>query len=460
MLGIFYGDTDKKEIRGWDEALRKELFQKLSKYVTQEQIKEHDNAVESQFEVLSNNISDFRREINSLTITFASKNELNAFASKSDLDELGRKFDEIPAPPPIEPLQKDLDELKQKVAAIPTPQPPINIEPLKKDLDALKQKVVAIPTPQPPIDIEPLKKDLDALKQKVAAIPTPQPPIDIEPLKKESVELSRRVTDLEKKIPSAPLIEIDSLKKELGIHRTEIASLKAQLAEVEPLKKELAALKTLVSEIEPIKKAVRQIHAGFSQEIIVLKKELADSEQKIAAQEQEIAALKKIVGTMTPPPPPPPTKSPFFLPEQNDVFISNDREQIPEKIKAVLDIGDIQKYLIDNPSENSKQFQKLLNNHIVDAKKFVSKLKIDDLEDEELSENVTAKYFKTFYGKIFENLLIAIKRGLKNANENSKKFYLGLLVKVNEYLTRCGIYSVNTTADRKAESEETREEQQ
>ena len=140
MLGIFYGDTDKKEIRGWDEALRKELFQKLSKYVTQEQIKEHDNAVESQFEVLSNNISDFRREINSLTITFASKNELNAFASKSDLDELGRKFDEIPAPPPIEPLQKDLDELKQKVAAIPTPQPPINIEPLKKDLDALKQK--------------------------------------------------------------------------------------------------------------------------------------------------------------------------------------------------------------------------------------------------------------------------------------------------------------------------------
>ena len=426
---MFYFDSDKKEIKSWDDNLRKELLKKLSKYITQEQFQEYDNGYTSQFETLNSEIDSAKR-------SFVSSTEFNTLKEKvADLEN------KIQPPIDIEPLKQELDALKQKVAELPPPPPPIDITPLKQELDALKQKVAELPSPPPPIDITPFKQELDALKQKVAELPSPPPPIDITPFKQELDALKQKVAEIPS--PQSP-IDIEPLKKEVDTLRQAIIY---QQRVTQGLSQGIIALKAQTSEIDSLKKEL----AAQKSEIDSLKKELTDSKQEIAAHKKVIENLQHQINDITPPPPPPP---PFFLPEQKDVFITNDREQIPEKIKTVLDVGEIEKYLATNSSDNSKQFQKLLNNHLTDAKKVLNKLKLNDLDDEELSENVTAKYFKIFYGKMFDNLLVAIKRGLKNADEKSEKFYLGLLLKVNEYLTRCGIYSVNTTPGRKAEAED------
>ena len=92
--------------------------------------------------------------------------------------------------------------------------------------------------------------------------------------------------------------------------------------------------------------------------------------------------------------------------------------------------------------------------HLKEVKKFVDRLKLDDLEDSELSETVTAKFFKLFHRTIFDNIMIATRHGLKSSDTDTKKFYSDFLGKLNEYLTRCGIYSLNVKGERPAESDD------
>ena len=72
------------------------------------------------------------------------------------------------------------------------------------------------------------------------------------------------------------------------------------------------------------------------------------------------------------------------------------------------------------------------------------------MNNEELSEHVTARYFKLFQKIIFDNLLIAIEDRLKSSDE----FYPAFLAKLNEYLSRCGIYSVNARSGEKVSDED------
>ncbi|MBQ6758428.1 MAG: hypothetical protein IJP42_05000, partial [Selenomonadaceae bacterium] len=170
----------------------------------------------------------------------------------------------------------------------------------------------------------------------------------------------------------------------------------------------------------------------------------------VSALRQTIDALK---APTTPPEPPTPQKSPeelFFLPEPQGVFITNERTKIPAQIKQALNVSGIEKYLAANPSDASKKFQRLLNSHSRDVKKFVDKLRLSEPDESELSEVITTKYFKLFHRTIFDNLLVAIRRGLKG----SEKFYVGLLAEVNKYLSCCGIYSVNMKSGKQAEAED------
>ena len=80
----------------------------------------------------------------------------------------------------------------------------------------------------------------------------------------------------------------------------------------------------------------------------------------------------------------------------------------------------------------------------------MDKLRLSEPDESELSEVITTKYFKLFHRTIFDNLLVAIRRGLKG----SEKFYVGLLAEVNKYLSRCGIYSVNMKSGKQAEAED------
>ena len=114
----------------------------------------------------------------------------------------------------------------------------------------------------------------------------------------------------------------------------------------------------------------------------------------------------------------------------------------------------MEKFLSANSSTTTKQFQKLIAAHLKEVKKFVDRLKLNDLDDSEVSEAVTAKFFKLFHRTIFDNILIAIRRGLKTSDADAKKFYSDFLSKLNEYLTRCGIYSLNVKGNRPAESDD------
>lgn len=152
--------------------------------------------------------------------------------------------------------------------------------------------------------------------------------------------------------------------------------------------------------------------------------------------------------------PPPLVETPeeiFYLPNNEKVFITDNREKILEKIRQALKAEEIQNFLVANNSETSKKFQKLIKVHLQGVQNFINKLKLDDLDDEELSETVTSKYFKLFHQIIFDNFLVAIKRGLNSAEKN---FYLELLKKTNEYLSRAGIYAVNAKSNVKVSDED------
>ena len=139
------------------------------------------------------------------------------------------------------------------------------------------------------------------------------------------------------------------------------------------------------------------------------------------------------------------------MPNQEEVFLPNDPQKILSQIRQASDVTALKNFLIANLSVTSTKFQKLLNSHLNDVQKFASKLKLSDLDEEELSEVVTAKYFKLFQRIIFDNFIVAIKRGLNN---DTDKFYAQFLAKLNEYLTRCGIYTVNVISARKVSDDD------
>lgn len=139
------------------------------------------------------------------------------------------------------------------------------------------------------------------------------------------------------------------------------------------------------------------------------------------------------------------------MPTNDKVFITDKREKILEKVQQALKVEEIQKFLAANNSETSQKFQKLIKVHLQGVQNFINKLNLDDSDDEELSENITPKYFKLFHQIIFDNFLVAIKRGLRSAE---KDFYLELLKKTNEYLSRAGIYTVNAKSDVKVSDED------
>ena len=273
---------------------------------------------------------------------------------------------------------------------------------------------------------------------------------DFDRLKNSSDATAQEVNKLKAKVdgwqaPSpAPLPEVDALKAEVTTLTAENAALKNQLDQHD---KNFAVVTKALNDIQKnffghLQQRDAQI-LSLKTELDKLKAEVDALKQQVADHEQRIVKLE--------PPPEVPDDEKFFLPAQSTEFIPVDRKKISAKVKEALNLRDAEKFLNANSSTTSKQFQKLLAAHTKEVKRFVDKLKPDDLDEAELSETVTAKYFKLFQRTIFDNILIAIRRGLKTSD---KTFYADFLKKLNDYLTRCGIYSLNVKADRQADSDD------
>ncbi len=189
---------------------------------------------------------------------------------------------------------------------------------------------------------------------------------------------------------------------------------------------------------EWIKAAFTTAEEKFGAQILVLQQEIADLKAVNLELMREVADLKfraENAATTSESSP----ESIFYLEEQADVYFPNDRAKVPAKILQAADIADLKNFLSASDDETGKKFLRLLDNHANLANNFNVRLNLDELSDNELSEAVTARYFKIFQQVIFDNILLAINRGL----DENPVFYFEFLRRVNDYLSRCGIYTVN-----------------
>jgi len=254
-----------------------------------------------------------------------------------------------------------------------------------------------------------LRSELDELKRKPADVPDFQS--EISALRSELAELKRKPAD----VPDFQS-EISALKRELD-------ELKRKPADVPDFQSEISALKR---ELDELKRKPADV-PDFQSEISALRSELDELKRKLKLGGGDIEK--------------------FYLKADDEVFIPCDRKQIPAQITKALNVDAIKKFLVDHDSEISKKFQRLINTHCNAVKNLLNKLKLNELDDDELSETVTAKYFKLFHQMIFDNILVAVKRGLNDSDD----FYRSFLPELNAYLEQCGFYTVNATSGRKAE---------
>ncbi len=200
-----------------------------------------------------------------------------------------------------------------------------------------------------------------------------------------------------------------------------------------------------------IQAAVAVAEQKFYDRILALQNQVDVLKNTNADLLREIDNLKSQIDALKNKPPETParnaneTESIFYLEETTGAFLPNKREEIPEKIKRAANVDELKNFLAANDTETSQKFQRLLESHLKQVNNFVDKLNLENTEDAELSESVTAKYFKLFQNVFFDNIVVAISRGVKDGNI----FYFEFLDKVNEYLSGCGIYTLNVTAGAK-----------
>ena len=429
---MFYFDEDKREIRSWlrsaDDKLREELrieFQaeirnQQKNFISAQQLAQYDAEFQSRVEVLIGNktrennywvtekiaavqksFDDFKaNEFDILQNSSAATSEEVA-ALKNKVDAL--KISAAPSSGELDTLQKSFDDFKAN------------------EFDALKNSAAAT------------SEEVAALKNKVDALPVQTPSEEISALSAENDALKKQVAQQTQ--------NFDSLKNAVAKALTDIQ------------KNFFGLLQQRDAQIS----ALQNSNDEQDRQIAALKKEIADlktqSSAEIVSLKDALAALTKRVEKLEPPPEPDDDEK-FFLPEQSKEFLPADAKKISSKVKEALNLSDVEKFLSANSSTTTKQFQKLIAAHLKEVKKFVDRLKLNDLDDSEVSEAVTAKFFKLFHRTIFDNILIAIRRGLKTSDADAKKFYSDFLSKLNEYLTRCGIYSLNVKGNRPAESDD------
>ncbi len=194
-----------------------------------------------------------------------------------------------------------------------------------------------------------------------------------------------------------------------------------------------------------IQAAVAVAEQKFYDRILVLQNQVDELKNTKADLLREIENLKSQIAAnknSTPAQNENATESIFYLEEATGAFLPNEREEISNKIKRAANVDELKKFLAANDTETSKKFQRLLESHLKAVENFISNIHLENIEDGELSETVTAKYFNLFQNAFFDNIIVAISRGVRDGNI----FYFEFLESVNEYLRECGIYTLNITA--------------
>ena len=323
-------------------------------------------------------------------------------------------------------LAKKVEELEKKIGAIQIP-PPVDLDPINNSVAALDSKIFE-------------------LEKKIGAIQIPPPP-NLEPFKNAIINIGNRLIALEKKVGALPPpVNVDPLNESIAALSNRIDALEKNFGAIKiPPPVDLNPLVEMINKLNAEMSLLRQSNEKLSAQVAELEKNNAELSARPAEPEKNISSPPTTPPEPEPQPEPEPPEKIFYLPEQTGAFIPNERQKISSLVKQAADVKDLKKFLLANPTAAPSNFPKLLDSHVKDVQKFANKLNLKDLDDEELSETVTAKYFKLFQRIIFDNLLIVIKDRLNPSDE----FYPAFLSKLNDYLSRCGIYTVNARSGQK-----------
>ena len=327
---------------------------------------------------------------------------------------------------------------------------------LAKKVEELEKKIGAVQIP-PPVDLEPINNSIAAvdskifeLEKKFGAIQIPPPP-NLEPFKNAIINIGNRVIALEKKVGALPPVDLEPINNSVAALSNRIDALEKNFDAIKiPPPVDLNPLVEMINKLNAEMSLLRQSNEKLSAQVAELEKNNAELSARLAKPEKNISSPPTTTPELELKPEPEPPEKIFYLPEQTGAFIPNERQKISALVKQAADVKDLKKFLLANQTAAPSNFQRLLDSHVKDVQKFANKLNLKDLDDEELSETVTAKYFKLFQRIIFDNLLIVIKDRLNPSDE----FYPAFLSKLNDYLSRCGIYTVNARSGQKVSDED------
>lgn len=273
---------------------------------------------------------------------------------------------------------------------------------------------------------------------------------------------------LELQLKQNVALEVAALKKQIEVIQEQNKSFGQQnnllLSQNEQFKQANARLQSEASELRQINANLQQAveqntpnttelqqeinklaqdNCNLQQEIAKLKKENVALNEKIAVANESRAA-ENAKGEETTPVsdesivlPPTMSMNDFAVEPQEAICFENNMEQVLTKLKAMRNVDNLVDALQKSDYVHKESFLKKLKQYVNDLdKKLIKKLDDMDLDEEEISQEVTQKYVK-----IFSSTIARLVRPMFLCQEEQRSFCKKFAGELNKWLSKQGIYT-------------------
>ena len=272
---------------------------------------------------------------------------------------------------------------------------------------------------------------VNELEKKISALPTNVDLITLQSdLKKFQISLEKQRTDFDlrlKGIETRPASSISNVPPATHFEN--------RLAALE------ADRQNLLNQFARYEKLFGQIQINFD----ILNKKL-EAQQKIIvdfdALNKKVEAQQKIISELEshikkiPPPPKKLDIRDFHIKKRSGVLFANSTE-FATSLAVVKNLSGIVVFLNSAPTDKRDSFSRIIKNYQNNLEKFIDKVQRGKFDDDTFSEEVTENFFSVLSKYFLATIPVAIYRGYRE----DPKFYSDFLVKVNEYLATCRVYS-------------------
>lgn len=141
----------------------------------------------------------------------------------------------------------------------------------------------------------------------------------------------------------------------------------------------------------------------------------------------------------------------FDIKTTGRIFFTNKPDEVFQNLKIASNLTGITSFLESSNFEKKENFIRIVENYRQNLKKVSDKVRRHKFNEDALSEEVTDAFFNTLSKFFLATIPISIYRGARQetldalddkAHEDEFKFYSTFLMKVNEYLAACQVYTV------------------